>query len=224
MTLDGIVDYATTKLGIADLSAREAAAKFADGRWAMIWNHAMWRQTRTSATIAVEAGTQEVIMPTEIDLVHAVRMGGVQMLEPTLDIDALWLDPSGRDQPGATASFAVLGKNAAGQTRIRLQRPPHTATTLLVLGKLPPPRLLLGSDTPMGIPGGEECLIAFVLGDLHQWVRQFSKAQAFFEEANALLLKSVEQETHQNAETRRLIPMGQMLEDELPGGGFGSNW
>jgi hypothetical protein len=221
MNLDALVDYATTKLGITDLDARTAAAKFADGRWAMIWNHAIWRQTRVSTEIAVPAGTQEVVLPATIDLVHAVRIAGNAMLMPTIDIDALWLDPAGRDQPGATAAFSVLGKNDAGLTRILLHRPPQADTTLLVLGKLPPTRLLLGTDTPMGIPGATECLVAFVLGDLHQWIRQFSKAQAFFTEANALLAKSVEQETHQNAETRRIIPIPQQLEDEAPFGSLG---
>jgi hypothetical protein len=213
MNLDAIVDYACTKLGFNDLTAREAAAKFADGRWAMVWNHAIWRQSRAVTSVAVEANQQEVVMPPEIDLVHAVRLGADQMLEPTLDIDALWLDAAGRDQPGATVAFMVLGKNAEGRTRLRLLRPPAQATTLLVLGKLPAPRLLVGTDAPMGVPGAAECLVAFVLGDLHQWQRQFSKAEAFFQEANALLLKSVEQETHQNAETRRIMPQAQQLED-----------
>lgn len=214
MTLSAIIDYATTKLGFNDLAAREAAARFAAGRWAMIWNHAIWRQSRVSATVAVEPGDQEIVLPAEIDLVHAIRIGGDRMLEPTLDLDALWLDPAGRDQPGLTASFSVVGKNAAGRTRIRLHRPPTAASTLLVLGKTAPTPLVADTDSPMGIPGADECLIAFVLGDLHQWQRQFSKAQAFFEEANALLLKSVEQETHQNAETRRLVPPVQILEGE----------
>jgi hypothetical protein len=224
MNLDAIVDYACTKLGFADLTAREAAAKFADARWAMIWNHAIWRQSRTSATVAVTAGQQEVVMPAEIDLVHAIRIGPDRMLMPSLDIDALWLDPAGRDQPGHTAAFAVIGKNAEGRTRIRLQRPPDQATTLLVLGKLPAPRLLLGTDTPMGIPGAAECLLAFVMGDLEQWQRQFSKAERFFAEANALLLKSVEQETHQNAEIRRIIPTAQQLETEWGGNDFPGKW
>jgi hypothetical protein len=223
MNLAAIVDYSTTKLGITDLAARAAAAKFADGRWAMIWNHAIWRQSRVSAVVSAPAGQQEVVMPPEIDLVHAVRIGGVQMLEPTLDIDALWLDPAGVDQPGYTAMFSVIGKNPAGLTRIRLHRPPSTTATLLVLGKLPAPRLLLDTDAPLGVPGVDECLIAYVLGDLHQWVRQFSKAQAFFTEANALLLKSVEQETHQNAETRRIIPTAQQLDGE-DWGTTGGKW
>ena len=214
MTLADIVTYTTTKLGFDDLTAREAAAKFAAGRWAMIWNHAIWRQSRVSATVAIEPGAQEIVLPAEIDLVHAVRIGGDRMLEPTLDLDALWLDPAGRDQPGTTATFSVLGKNAQGLTRIRLHRPPLAASTLLVLGKTAPTPLVADTDQPMGIPGADECLIAFVLGDLHQWQRQSSKAPAFFEEANALLLKSVEQETHQNAETRRLIPPVQMLEGD----------
>ena len=219
MNLAAIVAYTTAKLGVDDLAARDRAKLFAAGRWGMIWNHTLWRQSRTSATVALPANTQEMTLPAEIDLVHAVRIGGDRMLEGSHDLDALWLDPAGRDQPGMTASFMVIGKDASGLTRLRLHRPSDQASTLLVLGKTPAPALSADTDTPMGIPGIDECLVAYVLGDLNQWMRQFSKADRYYQEANALLAKAVEIETMQQAETRRMIPYVQQLEgdESLPG-------
>lgn len=54
------------------------------------------------------------------------------------------------------------------------------------------------------------------MGDLYQWIRQMSRAQVFFQEANALQARMIEIETAQTAEIRRVIPMEQVLEDESP--------
>lgn len=215
MTLQQIVDFTTRKTGVTELEAREEAADYAAARWAMIWNHAIWRQSRHHDTVTVPAGEAVVELPPEFDLVHAIRIGGVQMLQPSLDIDALFMDPAGRDQPGTPSSFAVMGKSSAGRVRIRLHRPPSEPATLLVIGKLPFPPLVNPTDTPMGIPGVVECLIAYVLGDLQQGLRQYAKANEHFTEAAALLAKAVEIETHQNADVRRLIPTPQMLECDV---------
>jgi hypothetical protein len=50
------------------------------------------------------------------------------------------------------------------------------------------------------------------MGDLYQWMRQFSKAGAFFQEAQALLAKMIEIETAQTTELRQLLPYAQTLE------------
>ena len=60
------------------------------------------------------AGTQEIELPAEFDLVHAIREGADRMLMPTIDLDALWSDPAGRDQPGTTLAFAVMGAMLMG--------------------------------------------------------------------------------------------------------------
>jgi hypothetical protein len=215
MTLADIISFVVATIGVDDNTARDRARAFAAARWKMVWNHAIWRQSRYHAHVAIPAGAELVELPSEFDLVHAVRLGADQMLAPALDIDALFLDPAGRDQPGQPVSFAVMGKTPAGRVQLRLHRPPNQTTTLLVLGKLAPSRLTEDADTPMGIPGVEECLCAFVLGDLQRWMRQYGKADLHYREANALLLKCTEIETHQNAETRRLLPGNvQQLEGE----------
>lgn len=212
MNLGEIVSYTTAQLGIDDLTARDRAATIARARWSMIWNHSMWRQSRHVDTVAVAASQAEVVLPALFDLVHAVRLGADQTLEAVLDTDALWLDPGARDHPGHTAAFAVLGKSEAGAVRLHLLRPPQQATTLLVMGKRAAPALAVDTDAPVGLPGVDECLCAFVLGDLHRWIRQHGKAQGYFQEANALLAKMVEIETAQNAGARRVIPYVQQQE------------
>lgn len=212
MNLQQIATYTATKLGIADAATLEVAKAFARARWEMIWNHSLWRQTRHEATVAVPAGTQNVELPPEFELVHAVRWGNTQLLAGILDLSALANDPVALGTVGPVLGFSPLGKTAGGLARVRLHRTPNEAGTIFVVGKRTCIPLAADTDAPL-LAGASECLCAYTMGDLMQWQRQLSKANAYFEEAGALLAKMLEIETAQTTEPRQLVPYTQQLED-----------
>jgi len=211
MTLGEIKDYCAAKLGIDDNVTKDQAALFARKRWAMIWNNQLWRQTRHVDTVSVAEGVQEVTLPAEFEFVLAARWGADRLLFASLDLAALSRDPGGWSLPGDVMGFSPMPRTTDGRARIRLHRAPNKAGTLLVIGKRTCIDLLNDTDRPL-LTGVDECLCAFVMGDLYQWLRQFTKANAFFQEANALLAKMVDIETAQTTESRQIVPEVQQLE------------
>lgn len=215
MTLADIKEYCAGKLGLDDVHTKDQAGVYARNRWRMLWNNQLWRQTRHVDTISVPAGTQEITLPVEFEFALAVRWGDSRLLTATLDISALAMDPAGWSLPGAVMGFSLMPRTSEGRARIRLHRVPDQAGTLLVIGKRTCIELVADTDTPL-LTGADECLCAFVMGDLYQWMRQLGKAQVFFQEANALLAKMVEIETAQPTESRQLTPEVQQLEGGEP--------
>lgn len=211
MTKLEIATYCCKKLGVNEPATLTLAGDFAAARWRMIWNQAPWRQTRWQASVAVPANTADITLPVECEFVTAVRCGPA-LLAASDDFSTIANDPPGYDATGPVMSFSQLGKNATGAAMIRLHQVPAVATALLVIGKRKCVELTLGTDTPL-IPGIDECLTAFVMGDLQQWMRQMTKAQIYFEEANTLLQKMIDIETGQTAEVRRIVPYVQEVED-----------
>lgn len=212
MTRGEIKSYCAAKLGINDVTTLAQAETFTIHRWRMLWNNQDWRQARHADSVEVAAGTQEVTLPDEFEFVKACRWAGQNELLPLNDISAFMRDPAGYDQLGLPMAFSQIGKDSTGAARIRLQRAPQQAGTLLVIGKRKCVNLATDDDSPL-LPGVDECLCAFVMGDLEQWQRQFTKAREFFTEANALLAKMVEIETAQTSEIRQIIPIEQQLGD-----------
>lgn len=222
MTLAEIKTYTTSKLGITDATALSQAELFAKSRWRMLWHEADWKQARYQETVAVSAGTQDVSLNARFDTVKAVRWAGQMELGSINDVAALQLDPPGYDGSGTPVAWVPLGKTSAGVLQIRLVRVPNVAGNLLVIGKRKPVELTTGSpDTDnvaeVPIPGASECLCEFVMGDLYEWLRQFSKAEWYFKKAAILLEKMKDIETVQASEVRRIIPFVDTLDGE-PGG------
>lgn len=215
MTKGQIKTYCTAKLGITDATALSIAGTFIDARWQMIWNAADWRQARYQQTLAVPAGTQDVTLHTNFELPKAFRWGDNTELLPVNDLNALAMNPAGYDTAGPVAGVIPLGKNSAGDFQLRLVSVPTEAKNLFVIGKRKCVTLDTDNASPL-IPGVDECLCAFVMGDLYQWIRQLSRAQLFFQEANALLQKMVEIEMAQTSEIRRIIPVEQVIDHDQP--------
>jgi hypothetical protein len=213
MNLGQYKDFTAAKIGLSDTITKTQAGEFAKARWRMIWSAAMFRQTRIYDTVSVAAGVQEVTLPEFFELVHACRWNGDRLLTPMLDLAALARNPAGFDTIGNVAAFIPLARSDDGRARIRLNQIPEKAGVLFVIGKRTCVELVNDFDVPL-IPGVDNCLIAFVMGDLYQWMRQFTKAETFFREANALLQTMIDIETAQSAEIRQIIPDVQQLEGE----------
>jgi hypothetical protein len=218
MTRTETISYCTGKLGIADATATAKAGEFYDARWSMLWNEEDWRQTRYQETVAVTAGTQDITLGANCEFVKACRWAGTHELLPISDVAALATNPAGYDTSGPVLGFVPLGKTSAGLVQIRLMQIPAEAKNLLVIGKRKV-LALAGSDTPP-IPGADQVLNEWVMGDLYEWLRQMTKAQYFFQKGGILLQKMKDIETQQAAEIRRIIPLEQQLDGHLGGDSF----
>ncbi len=216
MTRAESIAYCTGKLGITDAAATTKAASFYDARWSMLWNEENWRQTRYQQTVACGAGTQDITLHANFEFVTACRWAGAYELMPTNDAVALASNPVGYDTSGPVLGFIPLGKDTNGAVQIRLLQVPTEAKNLLVLGKRKV-LALSNSDTPP-IPGADQALNEFVMGDLYEWLRQLNKATHFFQKGGILLQKMKEIEIEQAAEIRRIIPTEQILEGGFFGG------
>lgn len=211
MNLGELKSFTAAKLGLSDSITQAQAGEFAKARWRMIWNHYLWRQSRILAEVAVAQGQQEVVLPAEVELVLAARWNTSIGLSADLDLSVFSANPSTWTAPGPILGYSPMSRDVAGLSRIRLNRAPEQAGVVLVMGKRTCVALVADADTPL-ISGTAECLVAFTMGDLYQWMRQFTKASAFHQEAQALLAKMVEIETSQTTETRQLLPYVHQLE------------
>lgn len=205
MTLLDIATYCASSLGLNDNLTLTQAKKFAALRWKMIWDAANWNLSRGQAAVAIVGGTETAVMPSDVQLVLAVRIGTDRELLPSHDLTELALNPAAFGSVGETLTFSQAGKDGSGNVQIRLHRPTTQAATLLVLYKKKCTELVADGDTPL-IPGVDQCLIAFALGDLYRWQRQHSKANNLYMEANAHLGKMIELETVQSGRIARIIP------------------
>jgi hypothetical protein len=191
---------------MTDNLTKAQAKTFAQLRWKMIWDDTNWRQARHEVEATIAANTEEVTLPAEVETVIMARIDGNREIFPTTDLVAMSSDPSGIGSPGMTLAFSNYAKDSAGNARVRLHRPLDQARTILFVCKRKCVELVNDSDTPL-ISGIDQCLIAFVMGDLYEWVRQMGKAQLKYQEGIGLLGKMQEIETQQSGRIVRIIPM-----------------
>lgn len=204
MTLQEIADYAASSVGFADATTVAQAKSFARLRWKMIWDAANWRQGRYEVQGTVAANTEEVVMPTEVETVLAVRLADRELL-PSDDLVEIQSDPAGLGTPGDTLAFSPTSRDEDGNARIRLHRPLKTTQTLTIICKRKCPELVNDTDRPL-IPGVDQCLVAFTLGDLYRWSRQLTRAQACYQEATTHLEMMKKLEVEQAASVIRIVP------------------
>lgn len=108
-------------------------------------------------------------------------------------------------QAGAVLVLAAAATAAPQRCRIKLIGVPDDGTVLRILGKSAAPAFSNDNDEP-GLSGVANCLIAFAQADMLQRERQYSKAQALQQEAQALLDQFKRQEVVQQAHHQRIIP------------------
>jgi len=198
-----MVDYVTDKFGITTDAMKTRARGFYDVRYAMIWDRFYWKQTKVSETQSVAANQQDVTFSALIDRVVAIRWNNRRLL-PVNQEQVFQLDPEAFDSAGEVVGFSELPKDNNGFAQIRMYEIPQEAKEVLVLGKAPPEQLTDGQRPRM--TGIDQCLQAYILGDLWQSIRQFTKADKLYSEAEAFIDKMIEIEQEQAAYDNRIIP------------------
>lgn len=205
MTKAEIAAYCCQKLGITDASTQTLAGDFAKTRWSMIWNNALWRQSRLTHVMQTVPGEDIITLPATFEFVTAVHYDRKALSSERPETSML-ANPTNYGEAGPVLAFSPLPKDINNTAKIQLLQKPTEAKAITIFGKAKCPQLVHGIDSPL-IPGADECLCAFVLMDLCHWARQYDVAERYKSEANALLsvMKSIEVE--QVAEIARFIPM-----------------
>lgn len=204
MTLSEIATHACLSFGLSDTATLELAKAFARTRYAMLWGQHNWRQSLVTTTVAVNAGTATVTLPSAFERAVAVRWDG-RLLGGVDHGAALQLMPDTFDTQGNPIGFIELPTDDSLQPQLQLIQVPATAGTLYVLGKRRCPGLPADTSVPM-LAGADAALCAYTLGDLWRWQHQFSKADSCFGEGGQHLTKMIEQERAHAATTQRIIP------------------
>jgi hypothetical protein len=204
-TKSQLVTYVTDKFRVTTDAVVTRAKGFYDVRYRMIWDRFYWKQSKVSESQSVTAGTQDVTLTSAIDRVVAVRWDGNQIL-PVNQEQVFQINATSWDASGTPLAFSELPKDSSGLTRIRLYEIPQVTRTLVVLGKAPSETLTDGQSPRLG--GIDQCLQAYVLGDLWQSIRQFAKADILYNEAENFLAAMIKIEQEQTAYSNRIIPSG----------------
>lgn len=104
-------------------------------------------------------------------------------------------------------SLGAAETNALTRQRIHLLGTVPEGAVIRVLGKTKAPLFTADGDEP-GLTGVENCLLAFVQGDMLQRERQYGKAQALQQEGALLLEQLKGQEVVQQSHNQRIVPEG----------------
>jgi hypothetical protein len=204
LTVQEITDFVATKAGVTDTAAKTTIKGFARRRHDIIWDSYLWKESKVSESHTAISGVQDVTLTSAIDKVIRVRWNDYQIL-PITQEQVFQLNAPAFDRDGPVLSFSLLPKSDSGLSKIRLFEIPQESKELLVLGKAPKPSLSNDTDTSP-LSGVDQAWIAYVNGDVMQWMRQFSKAKDYFVEARHYHDKMIELETEQAAHQTQIIP------------------
>jgi len=202
-TRSALVTYVTDKFGDTSTAMVTRAKGFYDARYHMIQDRYFWKQMKVSESQSVSSGTQDITFTSALDLITTVTWDDTT-LSPINQEQVFQIDPAAYDAEGTPVSFSVLPKTDAGLPRIRLYRTPTTTKTIIAIGKAPPETL--GDDDSPRLTGIDQALHGYILGDMWEHKRQYTKAGVCFQEAEAFLQKMIEIEEEQGANSARLIP------------------
>ena len=189
-----IVDHATRLVGMEDPAARDIAWEFLRNRWSMVWGSQLWRTGLKTATFGPDYYREFLTLPSVPEMVSEVSTNGIQYFPESV---------AGPDSP----RFTVDGPT------ILLTPPLISGASAFVRYKMPAADL--EETTLIPLPGAAECLLAYVTGDLYEYMRQMAKAQVKLQEGTALLERMRLTEVAQRAHISTLVPSDSLRWDDL---------
>jgi len=188
-----IVDHATRLVGMEDPAARDIAWEFLLNRWSMVWGAQLWRTGLKTATFGPDDPRDTLTLPSVPEMVSEVSTDGIQYFPESV---------AGPD----SARFVVDGPT------ITLVPPLTAGASAFVRFKVPAAEL--EETTLIPLPGAAECLLAYVTGDLYEYMRQMAKAQVKLQEGTALLERMRLTEVARRSHLATLIPSESLRWDE----------
>jgi hypothetical protein len=191
MTRDEISSFVTNKLGVSDSTSVTRCNDFIQRRFQMIYDADLWKDT-PKANIATTVDTTGILAyPAGIDRIIRVRSHGDHALIPVTSDFLIGYDPTIFERTGDPVYYEEYNDSTASYAKkIRVFPIPSSSispVSLLIVGKMTCPTLA-GSDSPSTyVRGIDNCLCAYTQGDMLQRLRQYTKANALYQEAGALL-------------------------------------
>jgi hypothetical protein len=185
MNVAQIIDHACRLAGMEDAPTRAIAGEFLRNRWSTIWNSYLWKTALQAQVFGPDASRERLTLSSPAEFICEVRAGEVPYF-PQADADpsGLWFKLEGQD--------VVLA-------------PPMPAGLSCIVRWKPAAPVLADTST-IPLPGGAECLLAFVTADLYEYMRQVAKSQAKLQEAAALLERMRSIEVAQRTRSVMLVP------------------
>jgi len=242
MTLTEIANSICGKLHDTEAESVTACKGYIKERYQMVWDLALWTESLGVVQQAVVASTPEVTISSDPDIFYYPSSSTVASTAPGMELVVAVKytktgDDDGQELVGSEwvrffaldanvwnnvesrrsspTNFMPLPKDASGNPRVKLIPAPKDAGTLYVLGKMKLPDLG-DSDSPV-LPGVDQVLLAFGMGDMLERSMQYNKAQAKVAEGNALMQGMRDLQKNQSQQTSAIVPL---VQDEWDGGDF----
>ena len=242
MTLSEIANSICGKLHDTETASVTACKDYIKERYQMVWDLALWTESLGIVSQDVKASTPEVTISSDPSIFYYPTSSTVASTAPRMDfvvavkftktgdtdgnelVGSEWVRFFALDanvwnnvetRRSSPTNFIPLPKDSSGNTRIKLVPAPKDAGTLYALGKMKLPDLG-DSDSPV-LPGIDQVLLAFGMGDMLERSMQFGKAQAKYTEANALMQGMRDLQKNQQQQSAAVVPL---VQDEWSGGDF----
>lgn len=194
MTLDDIANAACAKVGIINESYElDLARNFANYRYKLIYDTYQWLDSRTTVPSTIVAAGPYLVMPPEIERVISIRYSDKsgspglndRQLEPVNSSFLAEASPGIFEETGQPQYYEEFTDPASTERRIRLFPTPDVDGAMLIIGKQPVD-VLTSNSTPR-LRNIDNALMAYVIGDLWEYLRQSGHAGEKFKEAQSLL-------------------------------------
>jgi hypothetical protein len=213
MDFDSIRDFCCAKVGKTDDYTKARATDFITARHRTIYESFPWKTAQTIVTLTADGNgetSQDTLEVTEVSHIISVRVAG-ELLDP---VATSYVFESAKDDfntPDTNPRYYDVFYSAIDQTPTIRFYPPlkidadagRADYEVVILGKLP----LDDNATHVAVPHTENALIAYVLGDLWEYLHQVGKAQAKFTEAQGLLQSAQTADTPAPMRPRMSVPL-----------------
>jgi hypothetical protein len=114
MTLAEYADFICGKLGKSDEASVTLAKGFVRARWKMIWDSALWTESKVLASVSVTAGQTISIAPDTIERILAIRWNTNRNLWPVSSETVFDFDSEAWDRSGGPMRFVILQPAVSG--------------------------------------------------------------------------------------------------------------
>lgn len=204
MTLLEISDQVCNKVGKTDTYSKNICKNFVRFRYRTIWEGFLWTESKTTATQSIPSGTGDFTVSSTLELVTMVIYDGTPLKQFQLE-QLLSLSPTFLTDSGQPRAFINKPK-VAGNCVIRFDCIPTLTKNATIAGKSVFVPLTADSDQPV-IRGINDVLLAYVEGDMWQYIEQSSTANDKYAEAQGLLSAvTIDLEKQQQTQTVQLMP------------------
>src|ERR1700753_656168 len=158
MTLQQLTQYVGNNVQKTDTNSLNTFQGYIQKNYLMIWEKYTWIESKTSVTQSLSAGTNSLLVDSNIELVSMVIWDTYPLRNSDLENLYRWR-PDWPTQTG-TPSFYVNMPKQSGQCFIMFDTSPTTTFNVTIVGKMKFTQLVNSTDTPL-LRGIDNALIAF---------------------------------------------------------------